>query len=151
MPMDGASPVNQQSSAESKIHLFRSLFRGRDDVYPRRFESRKTGKAGYAPACSNEWVRGICEKLRRWIPMLSVGLRPRCGLIASAMKHSGDLHLAIVPVIDDVIVDAEGANAGSELRTETSNPGLFRQEVEVVDDVVDEPVSGRRARVLGDV
>ena len=37
MPMDGASPVvNQQSSAESKIHLFRSLFRGRDDVYPRR-------------------------------------------------------------------------------------------------------------------
>lgn len=65
MPMDGASPVvNQQSSAESKIRLFRSLFRGRDDVYPRRFESRKTGKSGYAPACSNEWVRGICEKPR---------------------------------------------------------------------------------------
>lgn len=63
--MDGASPVvNQQSSAESKIRLFRSLFRGRDDVYPRRFESRKTGKSGYAPACSNEWVRGICEKPR---------------------------------------------------------------------------------------
>ncbi len=65
MPMDGASPVvNQQSSAESKIRLFRSLFRGRDDVYARRFESRKTGKSGYAPACSNEWVRGICEKPR---------------------------------------------------------------------------------------
>ncbi|MDP2321042.1 MAG: DEAD/DEAH box helicase family protein [Acidobacteriota bacterium] len=63
--MDGASPVvNQQSSAKSKIRLFRSLFRGRDDVYPRRFESRKTGKSGYAPACSNEWVRGICEKPR---------------------------------------------------------------------------------------
>lgn len=63
--MDGASPVvNQQSSAESKIRLFLSLFRGRDDVYPRRFESRKTGKSGYAPACSNEWVRGICEKPR---------------------------------------------------------------------------------------
>jgi hypothetical protein len=45
--MDGTSPaVNQQSSAESKIRLFRSLFRGRDDVYPRRFESRKTGRAG---------------------------------------------------------------------------------------------------------
>jgi very-short-patch-repair endonuclease len=42
--------------------LFRSLFRGREDVYPRRFESRKTGKAGYAPACANEWVRGVCEK-----------------------------------------------------------------------------------------
>ena len=47
-----------------KIALFRSLFRGREDVYPRRFESRKTGKSGYAPACANEWVRGICEKPR---------------------------------------------------------------------------------------
>ena len=44
--------------------MFRSLFRGRADVYPRRFESRKTGKAGYAPACANEWVRGVCEKPR---------------------------------------------------------------------------------------
>ena len=50
------------SPPAAKIALFRSLFRGREDVYPRRFESRKTGKAGYAPACANEWVRGVCEK-----------------------------------------------------------------------------------------
>jgi hypothetical protein len=56
--------IEQHASAEVKIALFRSLFRGREDVYPRRFESRKTGKSGYAPACSNEWVRGICEKPR---------------------------------------------------------------------------------------
>ena len=56
--------VNQLSSSQAKIALFRSLFRGREDVYPRRFESRKTGKSGYAPACANEWVRGICEKPR---------------------------------------------------------------------------------------
>src|SRR3990172_877331 len=56
--------VNHQSPADAKIRLFRSLFRGREDVYPRRFESRKTGKSGYAPACANEWVRGICEKPR---------------------------------------------------------------------------------------
>jgi len=54
--------VDQHSSPQAKIALFRSLFRGRDDVYPRRFESRKTGKSGYAPACANEWVRGVCEK-----------------------------------------------------------------------------------------
>lgn len=54
--------VNYQSSPEDKIALFRQLFRGRDDVYARRFESRKTGKAGYSPACSNEWMPGICEK-----------------------------------------------------------------------------------------
>jgi superfamily II DNA or RNA helicase/very-short-patch-repair endonuclease len=63
MSWDGAS-VDQHSSSVVKIALFRSLFRGREDVYPRRFESRKTGKSGYAPACANEWVRGICEKPR---------------------------------------------------------------------------------------
>ena len=63
MSWDGAS-VDQHSSSVAKIALFRSLFRGREDVYPRRFESRKTGKSGYAPACANEWVRGICEKPR---------------------------------------------------------------------------------------
>src|SRR6476469_6947822 len=56
------SLVDQTSSPQAKISLFRSLFRGRDDVYPRRFESRKTGKSGYAPACANEWVRGIGGK-----------------------------------------------------------------------------------------
>jgi len=56
--------LTQRASSEEKIRLFRSLFRGRDDVYPRRFESRKTGKSGYAPACAHEWVRGICEKPR---------------------------------------------------------------------------------------
>jgi hypothetical protein len=54
--------VNQRSPAEAKIRLFRSLFHGREDVYPRRFESRKTGRAGYSPACAHEWVPGICEK-----------------------------------------------------------------------------------------
>ncbi len=44
--------------------LFRSFFRGREDVFAKRFENRKTGKSGYAPACVNEWVRGICEKPR---------------------------------------------------------------------------------------
>ena len=56
------APVNNHSSPELKVALFRSLFRGRDDVYPRRFESRKTGRSGYSPACANEWVRGLCDK-----------------------------------------------------------------------------------------
>ncbi len=56
--------VDHRSSPDAKVALFRSLFRGRSDVYPRRFESRRTGKSGYAPACANEWVRGVCEKPR---------------------------------------------------------------------------------------
>jgi hypothetical protein len=50
--------ISQQSPASEKISVFRSLFRGREDVYPRRFESRKTGKSGYAPACAHEWFAG---------------------------------------------------------------------------------------------
>src|SRR5208282_4279586 len=56
--------VTQDSSPEAKIKLFRSLFRGRTDVFPVRFENRRTGKGGYSPACENEWVRGVCEKPR---------------------------------------------------------------------------------------
>ena len=56
--------VDRRSSSDAKIRVFRSFFRGREDAYPRRFESRKTGRAGYAPACANEWVRGVCEKPR---------------------------------------------------------------------------------------
>jgi hypothetical protein len=54
--------ITNQSSEAEKIALFRSLFKGREDVYPRRFESRNTGKTGYQPACRNEWIKGICLK-----------------------------------------------------------------------------------------
>jgi len=56
--------VHNGSSPEAKVSLFRALFRGREDVYARRFESRKTGTSGYSPVCANEWVRGVCDKPR---------------------------------------------------------------------------------------
>ncbi len=49
---------------EAKVRLFRTLFRGREDVFPRRWESRKTGKSGYSPACANEWDSLLCAKKR---------------------------------------------------------------------------------------
>ena len=55
--------VTKDSSQESKIEIFRSLFHGRDDVYPVRWE-RKDGKSGYTPACANEWNREFCKKPR---------------------------------------------------------------------------------------
>jgi hypothetical protein len=42
----GGNLVHHYSPPEAKIALFRSLFRGRDDVCPLRFESRRTGKSG---------------------------------------------------------------------------------------------------------
>jgi hypothetical protein len=61
-PQSRLPSVTNQSSADAKIALFRSLFRGREDVYARRFESVKTGKKGYQPVCRNEWVSGVCQK-----------------------------------------------------------------------------------------
>jgi superfamily II DNA or RNA helicase len=59
------APVDPSSALDtrSKVALFRSLFRGRTDIYPLRWESN-SGKSGYAPACANEWRPGICEKPR---------------------------------------------------------------------------------------
>lgn len=54
--------VNKYSTVEEKIILFQSLFQGRSDIYAKRFESSKTGKSGYQPACANEWITGICNK-----------------------------------------------------------------------------------------
>jgi superfamily II DNA or RNA helicase len=56
-------PMRPETSAE-KGALFRRLFRGRDDLYPKLWTNTTTGRKGYAPACANEWVRGICEKPR---------------------------------------------------------------------------------------
>jgi len=47
---------------EEKVELFISLFRARESVFPRRWENVAREKNGYAPACRNEWVRGICGK-----------------------------------------------------------------------------------------
>jgi hypothetical protein len=77
------SAVTAASSSDVKIALFRSLFRGREDVFPRRWENARSGKSGYAPVCRNEWVRGVCEKLR-----------VKCGECP---------HQEFVPVSDDIV------------------------------------------------
>ncbi|MDE0063046.1 MAG: DEAD/DEAH box helicase family protein [Gammaproteobacteria bacterium] len=56
--------VNKHSPPAVKITLFRSLFRGRNDVYPKRWVNHRTGKAGYAPVCANEWKPRLCDKPR---------------------------------------------------------------------------------------
>lgn len=55
--------ISNSSSPQDKIKLFMSLFRGRDDVYAKRWQN-KEGKSGYSPVCLNEWARGICNKPR---------------------------------------------------------------------------------------
>lgn len=58
----GHPSVTGTSHYSEKIRLFQTLFNGRNDVYPRRFESKNNGRSGYQPACHNEWVPEICNK-----------------------------------------------------------------------------------------
>ena len=59
----GISHPPPRSSTE-KVQLFRTLFRGRTDVFPTHWHNHRKQTSGYSPACSNEWVSGICEKPR---------------------------------------------------------------------------------------
>ena len=68
MPTDSSVPatgaeLSQSSPTAEKISLFLSLFRGRADVYPLRWENMK-GKTGFSPACGNEWKPVVCQKPR---------------------------------------------------------------------------------------
>lgn len=56
------SAVHMRSTPEEKVQLFRSLFRGREDVYARRWYSVQKEKSGYSPVCANEWRYGVCIK-----------------------------------------------------------------------------------------
>jgi superfamily II DNA or RNA helicase len=104
-PKDGL--VHHHSPPEDKIALFRSLFRGRDDVYPRRFESRKTGKSGYQPVCANEWVRDLCEKpkvkcatcpQRRFLPVDNEVVRRH---LAGRDDTGRDFVMGVYPMLQD--------------------------------------------------
>lgn len=57
---EDAKAAAPRSPAE-KLKVFRQLFRGREDVYPIRFVSKKTAKPGYAPDSANKFVAGVCQ------------------------------------------------------------------------------------------
>ena len=57
---DKSSPM-YTLSADAKVALFRSIFRGREDVFARRWQS-SAGKSGYQPVCANEWRSDFCDK-----------------------------------------------------------------------------------------
>src|SRR5690606_38928859 len=77
--------VSSARSPADKVALFRSLFAGRTDVFPKYWHNLKTDRKGYSPACSNEWVRGVCDKPR--------------------VKCSECPNEAFIPVTDRVLLD----------------------------------------------
>ena len=98
-PVTTASPVPR--NPQEKVRLFRQLFRGRGDVFPTRFVSRKTGKPGYAPACTNKFVRGVCE-----LPKVKCGECPNQAFVpvddAAVLAHLQGRHvMGVYPLLED--------------------------------------------------
>jgi len=103
--------VNNSSSPHEKVKLFRSLFRGREDVYPKRWESLKKGRSGYQPACANDWLKGLCGKPK----IKCVGCKNRaflpltdeviwCHLLGQdkpGKQTSGDFSIGVYPLVED--------------------------------------------------
>jgi superfamily II DNA or RNA helicase len=108
---DASAPRN----GAEKIRLFRALFRGRKDVFPKRWENAKQERSGYAPACANEWVRGVCEK-----PKVRCGECPNQAFIAVEDRviadHLGGKYTAgVYPLLPDdtcwfVVLDFDEAS-----------------------------------------
>ena len=55
-------PCHKQFSTRCQDRVVSLSFPGQGGCLSPSF--RETGKSGYAPACANEWVRGVCEKPR---------------------------------------------------------------------------------------
>jgi len=104
------SLVTNQSPETEKISLFRRLFKGREDVYPRRFESRRTGKTGYQPACGNEWMKGICEKPkikcgecdnRKFLPLTDEVIRNHLLGMEPESRSKDNFTIGVYPLLVD--------------------------------------------------
>lgn len=108
--LDKRPSVTSQSSQNEKLSLFRRLFKGREDVYPKRFESMRTGKKGYQPACRNEWLKGVCGKPkvkcnqcenREYLPVTDEVIRNHLLGSDSQDKSTHDFTIGVYPLLHD--------------------------------------------------
>ena len=166
------APVTNSSPSHEKVNLFRSLFAGRPDVFPVRWNNRKTGRSGYSPACANEWVRGICGK-----PKVKCGecphqkfIPPDEGVMEKHLRgddgRSGDFVAGVYPLLPGDTCWFLAADFDKASWAEDANALLETCRVKGVPAALErsrsgngghiwiffaEPVSARLARQLGSV
>lgn len=102
--------VSNQSNQEEKIALFRSLFKGREDVFARRYESVRTGKSGYKPVYRIEWANGLLHTTnnprvksssRDFIPLSNDVIRSHLLGFDPTDRSGGDFTIGIYPLCLD--------------------------------------------------
>jgi superfamily II DNA or RNA helicase len=95
------SDMNSTSDSLSKIRLFMSLFRGRDDVYAKRWENKNKGTSGYSPVCLNQWQSGVCGKPK--IPCSKCENKLYASLDEDVIENHlrGNIVVGIYPMLPD--------------------------------------------------
>ena len=155
----------RMATAEGRVALFASLFRGRPDVFATRWESRtQAGRSGWAPRCDNEWRPGVCEKPR--VKCAACTKRRFVAFCeAEVRKHlEGRQTIGIYPLLSDetcwlVAIDLDGptwkedANALRECAVEAGVPVLVERSRSGrgahVWVLFSRPVAARVARAIG--
>lgn len=159
-----STSVTRESPSETKIALFRSLFRGRDDVFAVRWETKRTGRSGYFPACANKWNRRVCRMPR--VKCADCGHRkfPPLDDEAIRMHLEGRQTVGLYPMLADetcwlLVLDfdkeswREDAAAFLDTCKETSVPAFLERSRSGKGGHVwiffDRPVEAAQARRLG--
>lgn len=104
--LEQTAPIHTHSSAQEKINFFLSVFKGRENLYARRYYSAKTGKSGYTPVCGNEWAPGVCDKKKHRCPDCpNREFLPLTGEVVRAHLMGQDIFCrdvaAIYPMLED--------------------------------------------------
>ena len=153
------------ATAEGRVALFASLFRGRPDLFATRWESRtQIGRSGWAPKCANEWRPGVCEKPR--VKCAACAHRAFVALSEAQVRShlEGRQTIGIYPLLADetcwlVAVDLDGptwredAGALREVAREADVPVLVERSQSGqgahVWVLFAQPVAARVARAIG--
>ncbi|GAA0923496.1 DEAD/DEAH box helicase [Virgisporangium aurantiacum] len=104
-----ASPglVTMSSPTADKVALYRDRFRGRSDVYAERWESARTGAAGWKPAVAGGWRKGTDRRSAVYLPLTAE-------VVDAHLR--GDVFIRLYPLLGDntcrfVVADFDGQTA----------------------------------------
>jgi superfamily II DNA or RNA helicase len=92
LPLDQPNRVVDARSSEAiRVALFRSLFRGRDDVYAVRWTNQH-GESGYVPAVAGGWRKDRPRRQRRYLALTDDVVRAHL---------AGDEIIGLYPLLED--------------------------------------------------
>lgn len=55
--------IKLKEREKRKIQIYKRLFKGRSEIFVKRWEKAEKSSSGYTPVCLNEWKKGVCIKL----------------------------------------------------------------------------------------